>query len=155
MQVKKHLSGGWIGGWGAKEVPSSPKLSTLFSLHFISPLSIYTHMRARAHTHTHTRMPGGYFVALNWSDTKSFFCLSSSFPFFFSPLGRVVTIGLFSVCVWVCMCVRCMYMCVSWLFHFLQLHVHNESKFNHIWKINSASITFVKARACCQGQPGC
>ena len=82
-----------------KEVPSSPKLSTLFSLHLISPLPIYIHK----HTHAHTHMPGAILFLLTEVIQKSFFCLASSSPFI-PPLGRVVAIGLFCVCVSVCVC---------------------------------------------------
>lgn len=135
----------------AKEVPSSPTLRTLVP----SPLSLSpfnSHTGVRTHTHAHTCLRAIFFLLIEVRQ-KGFFCLSSSSPFFFpEKLG----------CYWLILCAyervhkcACVCVCVFPGHYFSQLHPHNESKFNQVWKINSSSITFVNASACCQEQPGC
>lgn len=100
--------------------------------------------------HTHACL-GAIFFLLTEVMQKSFFCLSSSFPFLPRHPREGWLLLAYSLCVCECMCVHCMYVCVSWLFHFLQLYVHNESKFSHVGKINSASIHLLKPEPVVKG----
>lgn len=106
------------------------------------------------HAHTHVYKLSIFFLLITMIQKFSF-CLSSFFSTFF--LGNLVAIGLFSVCECVHphACTRaCTCVCVFPGHYFSQLHLHNELKVSYVWKINSAGITFVKAGACCQDQPG-